>query len=139
MSPLLPYTTKQKNSSRICLEKSAFWIHYTREQTRERICSRDSWNCSRNEFLRLLTKRVLTKRVFLVCSRNECSRNERSRNEFLKLLTKRVFTKRVFCQCSRNECSRNECSRNECSRNKFWTRWKINYRELIFLLWILRP
>ena len=74
-------------------------------ESREHFCSRNSWNCSRNEFSRVLTKRVFTKRVFCLCSRNEFSRNE-----FFALLTKRVFTKRVFVLCSRNEFSRNEFS-----------------------------
>ena len=102
--------------------KYKIWSHNTREQTGEHFCSRDSWNCSRNEFFSLLTKRVLTKRVFF-CA-HETSAHE---NEFFCLLTKRVLTKRVlffahetsFFFGSRFFCSRFFCSWNECSRNEF--------------------
>ena len=108
LSPLSPCTAKKKRS-RYGLEKSAIWIHYTREQLHERICSRDLWNCSWNEILRLLTKRVLTKRVFfcmltkrVLMKRAFTKRVFKVAHEtsFLKLLTKRVLTKRVLTKDS---------------------------------------
>ena len=65
-------------------------FYYTREQTREHFCSRDSWNCSRNEFFHLLTKRVLTKRVFFYMKRVWNSL------EFLLTRTKFVRKSRIW-------------------------------------------